>query len=102
RTREEVVPGCQLPRVLSTTLERGRGKMKRSLMVRLSLGWGLVVALAGGAAAQAKGVIKMVTSWPMQGAMIPEGTAMKQAVDLAVRHYGGEVAGSRIEVLNMA
>jgi branched-chain amino acid transport system substrate-binding protein len=51
--------------------------------------------------AQSKGVMKIVTSWPMQGAMIPEGTAMKQAVDLAVRHYGGEVAGYKIEVINM-
>ncbi|HEY7490983.1 MAG TPA: branched-chain amino acid ABC transporter substrate-binding protein [Candidatus Tectomicrobia bacterium] len=75
--------------------------MKRSQMIRLSLALLLVVALAGGVAAQARGVIKIVTSWPMQGAMIPEGTAMKQAVDLAVRHYGGEVADARIEVLNM-
>ncbi len=36
----------------------------------------------------------------MQGAMISEGTAMKQAVDLAVRHYGGEIAGYKIEVIN--
>ena len=41
---------------------------------------------------QAQGTIKIVTSWPMQGAMIPEGTAMKQAVDLAVEHQGGAVA----------
>ena len=52
------------------------------------------------ASAQAKGTIKIVTSWPMQGAMIPEGTAMKQAVDLAVKHAGGEVAGFKIEVVN--
>jgi len=52
------------------------------------------------ASAQPKGTIKIVTSWPMQGAMIPEGTAMKQAVDLAVKHHGGEVAGFKIEVVN--
>lgn len=57
--------------------------------------------LGGSAFAQEKGVIKMITSWPMQGAMIPEGTAMKQAVDLAVRHAGGAVAGYKIEVVNM-
>ena len=61
----------------------------------------LIGVFAGWATAQPKGVIKIVTSWPMQGAMIPEGTAMKQAVDLAVRHYGGEVAGYKIEVTNM-
>jgi branched-chain amino acid transport system substrate-binding protein len=74
--------------------------MQMSWVVRLGLVL-VVIALGGGAAAQDKGVIKMVTSWPMQGAMIPEGTAMKQAVDLAVRHYGGAVAGYKIEVLNM-
>ncbi len=47
-----------------------------------------------------KGTIKIVTSWPMQGAMIPEGTAMKQAVDLAVKHHGGAVAGYCIKVIN--
>ena len=51
--------------------------------------------------AQVKGRIRIYTSWPMQGAMIPEGTAMKKAVDLAVEHYGGVVAGYRIEVVNL-
>ena len=60
----------------------------------------VVVAGVGIAVAQSKGTIKIVTSWPMQGAMIPEGTAMKQAVDLAVKHYGGEVAGMKVEVVN--
>src|SRR3989442_15990639 len=56
----------------------------------------LVIACVSMASAQAKGTIKIVTSWPMQGAMIPEGTAMKQAVDLAVKHHGGEVGGVQI------
>src|SRR5262249_46506223 len=60
----------------------------------------LVVVCVSMAGAQAKGTIKIVTSWPMQGAMIPEGTAMKQAVDLAVKHSGGEVTGFKIEVVN--
>jgi branched-chain amino acid transport system substrate-binding protein len=68
--------------------------------VSVSLGVLLAVAWAGIAAAQTKGTIKIVTSWPMQGAMIPEGTAMKQAVDLAVKHAGGSVAGYTIEVVN--
>ena len=37
----------------------------------------------------------------MQGAMIPEGTAMKRAVDLAIEHAGGMVAGYKIEVVNL-
>lgn len=48
-----------------------------------------------------KGTIKFVTSWPMQGAMLPEGTAMKRSVDLAVEHAGGAVAGYCIKVTNM-
>lgn len=60
----------------------------------------LVVACLGIAGAQTKGTIKIVTSWPMQGAMIPEGTAMKQAVDLAVKHHNGQIAGYKIEVVN--
>ena len=31
-----------------------------------------------------KGKLRIYTSWPMQGAMIPEGTGMKNGVDLAV------------------
>ena len=46
--------------------------------VILCLVLGVVAVFAG---EQPKGVIKLYTSWPMQGAMIPEGTAMKRAVD---------------------
>ena len=68
--------------------------------------WGVIVSLTLGvipvlAGEQPKGVIKLYTSWPMQGAMIPEGTAMKRAVDLAVEHAGGMVAGYKIEVVNL-
>jgi branched-chain amino acid transport system substrate-binding protein len=68
--------------------------------------WGTVLFLAlslspAFAGTAPKGVIKFYTSWPMQGAMIPEGTAMKRAVDLAVEHAGGMVAGHRIEVVNL-
>jgi branched-chain amino acid transport system substrate-binding protein len=31
-----------------------------------------------------KGKLRLYTSWPMQGAMLPEGTGMKNGVDLAV------------------
>jgi branched-chain amino acid transport system substrate-binding protein len=67
-----------------------------SLLLCLALG------IAPGFAGEApKGVIKLYTSWPMQGAMIPEGTAMKRAVDLAVEHAGGMAAGYKIEVVNL-
>jgi branched-chain amino acid transport system substrate-binding protein len=50
---------------------------------------------------QPKGTLKLYTSWPMQGAMIPEGTAMKRAIDLAVEHAGGMAAGYKIAVVNL-
>ena len=55
--------------------------------------WGAILFLALGvvpvlAGEPPKGVIKLYTSWPMQGVMIPEGTAMKRAVDLAIEHAG--------------
>lgn len=61
----------------------------------------LLMTLSAGAHHGPKGTIKLYTSWPMQGAMLPEGTAMKQAVDLAVEHHGGVVAGYHIEVINL-
>ncbi|MBI3456875.1 MAG: branched-chain amino acid ABC transporter substrate-binding protein [Candidatus Rokubacteria bacterium] len=62
-----------------------------------------VVALVAPADAQQcpKGKLRFYTSWPMQGAMIPEGTGMKNGVDLAVSEVGGVVAGHCIEVINL-
>src|SRR5438270_12965943 len=54
------------------------------------------LAAAGGSAdAQQcpKGKLRLYTSWPMQGAMLPEGTGMQNGVDLAVSEVGGAVAG---------
>src|SRR5256712_12421820 len=48
-----------------------------------------------------KGKIKFYTSWPMQGAMIPEGTGMKNGVNMAVEEAGGVVAGFCVEVGNL-
>jgi branched-chain amino acid transport system substrate-binding protein len=48
-----------------------------------------------------KGKIKFYTSWPMQGAMIPEGTGMKNGVNMAVEETGGAVAGYCLEVINL-
>src|SRR5204863_7761633 len=63
---------------------------------------GLVV-LVGNAAAQQcpKGKLRFYTSWPMQGAMLPEGTGMKNGVDMAVGEVNGAVAGFCIEVVNL-
>ena len=62
-----------------------------------------VVALAAPADAQQcpKGKLRIYTSWPMQGAMIPEGTGMKNGVDMAVAEVGGVVAGYCIELVNL-
>ena len=48
-----------------------------------------------------KGKLRLYTSWPMQGAMLPEGTGMKNGVDLAVSESGGVVAGYCLEVVNL-
>src|SRR5262245_13124222 len=63
----------------------------------------LVVIAAASVEAQScpKGKLRLYTSWPMQGAMIPEGTGMKNGVDLAVAEAGGGVAGYCLEVVNL-
>jgi branched-chain amino acid transport system substrate-binding protein len=48
-----------------------------------------------------KGKIKIYTSWPMQGAMLPEGTGMKNGVNLAVDQNKSEAGGFCIEVVNL-
>ncbi len=62
-----------------------------------------LVGLVGAADAQQcpKGKLRFYTSWPMQGAMLPEGTGMKNGVDLAVSEVGGAVAGFCLEVINL-
>ncbi len=62
---------------------------------------GLGLPMAGDAQQCPKGKIKFYTSWPMQGAMIPEGTGMKNGVNMAVEEAGGAVAGFCIEVVNL-
>ncbi|MFI5024593.1 MAG: branched-chain amino acid ABC transporter substrate-binding protein [Alphaproteobacteria bacterium] len=59
------------------------------------------LSLAANAADCPKGKIKIYTSWPMQGAMLPEGTGMKNAVDLAVDQNHAEAAGYCLEVVNL-
>src|SRR5918912_592058 len=48
-----------------------------------------------------KGKLRFYTSWPMQGAMLPEGTGMKNGVELAVNEAGGAVAGYCIQVVTL-
>ena len=76
--------------------------MRGKLLAVLGIG-ALAVAIAGPADAQQcpKGKLKIYTSWPMQGAMIPESTGMKNGVDLAVADVGGVVAGYCLEVVNL-
>lgn len=64
----------------------------------------VVLAAAGGSASAQqcpKGKLRLYTSWPMQGAMLPEGTGMKNGVDLAVAEANGMVAGYCLEVVNL-
>ena len=63
----------------------------------------LAVAIAAPADAQQcpKGKLRIYTSWPMQGAMLAEGTGMKNGVDMAVAEVGGVVAGYCLEVVNL-
>jgi len=63
---------------------------------------GVLGFVSGGAAQQCpKGKLRLYTSWPMQGAMLPEGTGMKNGVELAVSEVGGVVAGYCLEVVNL-
>jgi branched-chain amino acid transport system substrate-binding protein len=48
-----------------------------------------------------KGKIKIYTSWPLQGAMVPEGTGMKNGVNLALDQNKGEAGGYCLEVVNL-
>ncbi len=76
-------------------------RLARITAVAIALS-GLVALVADTGAQQcAKGKLRFYTSWPMQGAMVPEGTGMKNGVDLAVSEVGGVVAGYCIEVVNL-
>jgi len=77
-------------------------------MIRLNAFALMVIALPltglateASAADCSKGKIKLYTSWPLQGAMLPEGTGMKNGVNLAVDQAKSEVAGFCIEVVNL-
>ncbi len=63
----------------------------------------MVATIPTDATAQAcpKGKLRIYTSWPMQGAMIPEGTGMKNGLDMAIAETGGVVAGYCLEIVNL-
>src|SRR5690349_7395832 len=58
-------------------------------------------SVAANAADCSKGKIKIYTSWPLQGAMIPEGTGMKNGVALAVDQAKGVAGGYCLEVVTL-
>src|SRR5262245_42716998 len=59
------------------------------------------IPVAANAADCSKGKIKIYTSWPLQGAMLPEGTGMKNGVNMAVEQAKGMAAGMCLEVVNL-
>jgi branched-chain amino acid transport system substrate-binding protein len=78
--------------------------MKALRIISLVTLGGLFIAVlaAGPPATQAlaaEKVIKVYESWPLQGSMIPEGTAMLNAVKMALDEVNGEVAGYKIELV---
>jgi branched-chain amino acid transport system substrate-binding protein len=60
----------------------------------------LILSLGVGCGqAPAAKTIKIYASWPMQGSMIPEGTAMLNAAKMALDEVKGEVAGYKLELV---
>ncbi|HTS90915.1 MAG TPA: branched-chain amino acid ABC transporter substrate-binding protein [Stellaceae bacterium] len=59
------------------------------------------ISFGANAADCSKGKIKIFTSWPLQGAMLPEGTGMKNGVNLAVKQHQGMAGGYCVEVVNL-
>ncbi len=59
----------------------------------------MILAACGPAATQAPKVIKIYASWPMQGSMIPEGTAMLNAAKLALDEAGNQAGGYQLQLI---
>jgi len=59
----------------------------------------MILAACGPAAPAASKTIKIYTSWPMQGSMIPEGTAMLNAAKLALDEAGNQAGGYKLELV---
>ncbi len=78
-----------------------RGWMRLGILLNAVLALAATTPLDATAQQCPKGKIRIYTSWPMQGAMIPEGTGMKNGVDMAVAEVGGMVAGFCLEIVNL-
>src|SRR6185369_10708215 len=76
-----------------------RGRMGLGLLLSAVLA--LAVTMDATAQQCPKGKLRVYTSWPMQGAMIPEGTGMKNGLDMAFAEVGGVVAGFCVEIINL-
>src|SRR5215510_10466843 len=84
-------------------LGKRRSVMRLGKWMGMAAAAALAVVIAAPADAQQcpKGKLRIYTSWPMQGAMLAEGTGMKNGVDMAVAEAGGVVAGYCLEVVNL-
>jgi len=58
----------------------------------------MVLAACGPAATQAPKIIKIYASWPMQGSMIPEGTAMLNAAKMALDEANNQAGGYQLQL----
>src|SRR5260370_10325779 len=76
-----------------------RGRTKLGILLSAVLA--LAATMDATAQQCPKGKLRIYTSWPMQGAMIPEGTGMKNGLDLAVAEAGGVPAGYCLEIVNL-
>src|SRR5258707_7681849 len=74
--------------------------MRGRTMLGILLSVVLALAVTMDATAQQcpKGKLRIYTSWPMQGAMIPEGTGMKNGLDMAIAEAGGVAGGHYPEI----
>jgi len=59
----------------------------------------LMLAACGSAASQAPKIIKVYASWPLQGSMIPEGTAMLNAAKMALDEANSTAGGYQIQLV---
>ncbi len=72
---------------------------KKTLLTIFSILVVLMLVAAQCAGVGGSKVIKIYASWPMQGAMVPEGTAMLNAAKLALEQAGGQAAGYQVELV---
>lgn len=59
----------------------------------------MVLAACGPAATQAPKIIKIYASWPLQGSMIPEGTAMLNAAKMALEEANSTAGGYQVQLI---